>query len=370
MTNSQPTSGRPWLLIAGAVIFGGGLATGIVITRSDAPQAAPVPSEARAAARQIDPTPDAPPVPADEERPAPRPSLPESKAWFERPPSAPSPTRTDIPGAGPAALLREPGVPDAGAGSEVVDAGSIGDESAAFVARREPPADALEELKHVDAVRDALGDFEASGTLTERRTGATFSREMVVRHRREGDGLLVLQTKPKLGAANANLRSGGNIWAYDAHDGRWERQRPPGAVLGGSVWLTDLVPGLLASLYEAVVDGPERLGTDDAVRLRLRARPDVPAEVPSMTLWIDASFRPLKVTEFTTDGSAVRTLLFSKYVRLSAEKDPREVWFPTELRVVDEREAGHVITVVFRQVAQAPQDASWFTKAFVESRSR
>jgi hypothetical protein len=233
-----------------------------------------------------------------------------------------------------------------------------------------PKGDVEELLRKVDARTDALGDYQALCVVQEKQKARSIVREMIVFRRKDGEKFSMLLTGPRAYAGSAVLRLDRNLWSFDPRVGRWDRHTQRDQVAGTNMRTSDFDSIRLAEFYEGQRRGEEKVGGIPAQRLHLKAKPGVDVVVAEMDLWIDESLNILKIDEFASGGKVVRTLLFSKYARMSPPGGGADVWYPMEVRVLDRVETERVTTVAYQKVDLSPIETGVFTKAWVESKSR
>ena len=92
---------------------------------------------------------------------------------------------------------------------------------------------------------------------------------------------------------------------------------------------------------------------------------------PVAEMWIDkATGNTLKRQDFADSGRLMRTTYYPSWNKLHSESKGADVYFPKEIRIIDEVEKGTQTTVVIQEVDLKSLDANIFTKAWLETKSR
>ena len=78
----------------------------------------------------------------------------------------------------------------------------------------------------------------------------------------------------------------------------------------------------------------------------------------------------LKRTELALSGKLMRTTYYPEWKSIYSATKKADVYVPMQIRIFDEVEKGNSTTVVMRKVELDPLDDSYFTKAWLEARSR
>jgi hypothetical protein len=78
----------------------------------------------------------------------------------------------------------------------------------------------------------------------------------------------------------------------------------------------------------------------------------------------------LKRQEFALSGRLLRTSYYPKWKKVYSESRKMDVWYPEEMRFLDEVEKANQTLIVVKTVDMKPLEANLFTKAWLESKSR
>ena len=78
----------------------------------------------------------------------------------------------------------------------------------------------------------------------------------------------------------------------------------------------------------------------------------------------------LKRQEFALSGRLLRTSYYPKWKKAYSESKKMDVWYPEEMRFLDEVEKANQTLIVVKSVDMKPLEANLFTKAWLESKSR
>jgi len=216
------------------------------------------------------------------------------------------------------------------------------------------------------------GDYQALAFIERKEKDKNdLVYEAVVYRRDETDKLVILFLQPKEEAGKGYLRIDKSLFFYDPTVGKWERKTERERIAGTDSRRQDFDESRLATEYDAKWLGDVKLGKLEAHHLELKAKPGVDVAYPVLQLWIDKSnHNLLKRQEFALSGRLMRTQYYPKWVKMFSESKGSDVWVPKEQRIFDEVEKGNKTTIVIRSVDLKPVTDAYFTKAWLESKSR
>lgn len=216
------------------------------------------------------------------------------------------------------------------------------------------------------------GDYQALAFIERKeRNKNDLVYEAVVYRRDESDKLVILFLQPKEEAGKGYLRIDNSLFFYDPTVGKWERRTERERIAGTDSRRQDFDESRFAIEYDGRWLGDVKLGKREAHHLELRAKPGVDVAYPIVQLWLDKeNHNLLKMQEFALSGRLMRTTYIPKWVRMYSESKGADVWVPKEQRIFDEVEKGNQTTIVIRSVDLRPVSDAYFTKAWLESKSR
>lgn len=223
-----------------------------------------------------------------------------------------------------------------------------------------------------DERQNSVGDYQAL-VFIERKEKDKNDQvyEAVVYRRDVTEKLVILFLRPKEEAGKGYLRVDKNMFFYDPTVGKWERRTERERIGGTDSRRQDFDRSRLAEDFVAKWVGEEKLGRLTAHHLELKAKPGADVAFPVMHLWIEkGTDNLLKRQEFALSGRLMRTQYFPKWMKVHSPSKKADVWVPKEQRIFDEVEKGNQTTVVIQSVDLSPLNDSYFTKAWLESKSR
>jgi hypothetical protein len=231
---------------------------------------------------------------------------------------------------------------------------------------------AAELLRAVDELQQNVGDWRSVVYLEQREPGRDPLVYETVSMRRSGDRqFLILFTKPKSVAGQGYLRLDRNLWFYDPSVGRWERRTERERIGGTGSRRSDFDEWHFSDEYNPQDAGNELVGQRRTRRLILTAKPGVDTAFPIIHLWIDEDTKTvLKRQEHALSGRLMRTTYYPKWERVHSPSKKADVWYPKEIRLYDELEAGKSTLILIRDVDAKPLESNIFTKAWMEHQSR
>jgi outer membrane lipoprotein-sorting protein len=237
-----------------------------------------------------------------------------------------------------------------------------------------PPtsAEVTDIVKSIDGRQHNSGDWR-SLVYIEQKQGQSVdvAYEAMIYRRSEDQRLVILLTKPKASQGQGYLRIDQNLWFYDPTVGKWERRTESERIGGTNSRRSDFDESRLAQDYDAEFVGEEKVGSANTISLKLSGKQGRDLAFPVIKLWVDRETRNvLKRQEFALSGKLLRTSYFPKWTKLYSESKKGDVWFPQEVRMLDEVEKSNQTTVVVRSVDLKPVERNLFTKAWLESKSR
>jgi len=244
--------------------------------------------------------------------------------------------------------------------------------AAALPARALTDAEAQAMLKVQDDRQNSVGDYQALAFIERKEKDKNDQvYEAVVYRRDVTEKLVILFLRPKEEAGKGYLRVDKNMFFYDPTVGKWERRTERDKIGGTDSRRQDFDRSRLAQDFVAKWVGEEKLGKLVADHLQLEAKPDADVAFPVMHLWIEKGTNNLlKRQEYALSGRLMRTQFFPKWMKVMSPVKKAEVWVPKEQRIFDEVEKGNQTTIVIRSVDLSQLDDSYFTKAWLESKSR
>ena len=237
---------------------------------------------------------------------------------------------------------------------------------------REAGSDAHQLLRAVDERQQNVGDWRSVVYLEQREKGRDLLVYETISMRRSAEReFVMLFTKPKAVAGQGYLRIDRNLWFYDPSVGRWERRTERERIGGTTSRRSDFDEWHLADEYEAEDGGPQMVGQHPTRRLILKAKPGIDVAFPVIHLWVDENAKiVLKRQEFALSGRLLRTTYYPKWERIYSQAKRAEVWYPKEIRLYDELEAGKSTLLEIKDVDASPLPENIFTKAWLERQSR
>lgn len=227
-------------------------------------------------------------------------------------------------------------------------------------------------LKEQDVRQRQVGDYQALVFIERKEKDKNdLVYEAVTYRRDESDKLVILFLQPREEAGKGYLRIDKSLFFYDPTVGKWERKTERERIAGTDSRRQDFDKSNLANEYDAKWIGDEKLGKFDTWHLELKAKPGVDVAYPILHLWVDkATQNVLKKQEHALSGRLMRTQYIPKWSKMYSESKKGDVWIPQEQRIFDEVEKGNQTTIVIRSVDLKPVSDAYFTKAWLESKSR
>jgi len=223
-----------------------------------------------------------------------------------------------------------------------------------------------------DERQNSVGDYQSLAYIERKEKNKNDQVfEAVVYRRDVTEKMVILFLRPKDEAGKGYLRVEKNLFFYDPTVGKWERRTERERIGGTDSRRQDFDRSRLAEDFVAKWVGEEKLGSRVTDRLELKAKPGADVAFPVMHLWIEKSTgNMLKRQEFALSGRLMRTQFFPKWMKVYSPVKKADVWVPKEQRIYDEVEKGNQTTVILQSVDLTPLNDSYFTKAWLESKSR
>ncbi|MCB9686402.1 MAG: outer membrane lipoprotein-sorting protein [Alphaproteobacteria bacterium] len=243
----------------------------------------------------------------------------------------------------------------------------------AEVAHAQPDAAQMQAmLATIDDRQQNSGDWTSLVFIEQKEQGKSdLLYEAVIYRRDVSDKLAILFTKPQQEAGKGYLRLDNNLFFYDPAVGQWERRTERERIGGTGSNRQDFDQSRLAEEYDPTWVETAPLGKYTTEHLKLTVKTGVDVAYPTVELWIDqATGNILKRQDFALSGKLMRTTFYPQWNKLFSPSKNAEVYFPKEIRIFDEVQAGTSTTIVIQQVDLNTLDDSIFTKAWLEAKSR
>ncbi len=227
-------------------------------------------------------------------------------------------------------------------------------------------------LKTIDDRQQNNGDWKSTVFIEQKEAGKSdLVYQAGIYRQDDKDTLVILFLKPQAEAGKGYLRVDKNLFFYDPASGKWERRTERERIGGTGSQQQDFDQSTLAIDYVPAFVAEEKLGQYAVNHLKLTANTEADVAYPIVELWLDkATGNTLKRQDFALSGKLMRTTYYPQWQKLYSESKKAEVYFPKEIRIFDEVQKGNSTTVVIQEVDLKPLDASIFTKAWLESKSR
>lgn len=227
-------------------------------------------------------------------------------------------------------------------------------------------------VKLQDDKQNAVGDYQAIAFIERKERNKNDQVfESVIYRRDATEKMVILFLRPKEEAGKGYLRVDKNLFFYDPTVGKWERRTERDRIGGTDSRRQDFDRSRMAVDFVAKWVGEEKLGKLTTDHLELKANPGADVAFPVVHVWIEKGTNNLlKRQEYALSGKLMRTQYFPKWMKVHSAAKNDEVWIPKEMRIYDEVEKGNQTTVVIRSVDLSPLNDSYFTKAWLESKSR
>lgn len=233
-------------------------------------------------------------------------------------------------------------------------------------------ADLVGMLKQVDDRQMNNGDYKSLVFIERKeREKSDLVYQAVIYRRDQDDKLVILFLKPDAEAGKGYLRVDANLFMYDPTVGKWERRTERERIGGTDSQRSDFDQSRLAEEYTPVYVGEEKLGKYTVHHLKLDDKAGVDVAWPVVELWLDtATGNVLKRQDFAESGRLMRSTYYPEWRKVYSESKKADVYFPREVRILDEVEKGNATTVVIQEVDLHTLQDSIFTKAWLEAKSR
>ncbi len=233
-------------------------------------------------------------------------------------------------------------------------------------------AEMVKMLTVIDDRQENSGDYKSLVYIENKQKEKSDLVYQALVYRRDADDkLIILFVKPQSEAGKGYLRLDDNMFLYDPTVGKWERRTERERIGGTSSNRQDFDESRLAEEYTPTYVAEEKLGQYAVHHLKLAVVPGHDVAYPAADLWIDkATGNTLKRQDFADSGRLMRTTYYPSWNKIWSESKKADVYFPKEIRIIDEVEKGTSTTVVIQEVDLKPLDPNIFTKAWLESKSR
>ncbi len=230
----------------------------------------------------------------------------------------------------------------------------------------------VKRLSVIDDRQANSGDYKSLVYIENKQAGKSDLVYQAVVYRRDADDkLIILFVKPQSEAGKGYLRLDKNMFLYDPTVGKWERRTERERIGGTSSNRQDFDESRLAVEFTPSFVADEKLGSYAVEHLKLAVKPGADVAFPSAELWIDkATGNTLKRQDFADSGRLMRTTYYPAWNKMKSETKGADVYFPKEIRIIDEVEKGTSTTVVIQEVDLKALDPNIFTKAWLEAKSR
>lgn len=230
----------------------------------------------------------------------------------------------------------------------------------------------VKRLSVIDDRQANSGDYKSLVYIENKQAGKSDLVYQAVVYRRDADDkLIILFVKPQSEAGKGYLRLDKNMFLYDPTVGKWERRTERERIGGTSSNRQDFDESRLAVEYTPSFVADEKLGSYAVEHLKLAVKPGADVAFPVAELWIDkATGNTLKRQDFADSGRLMRTTYYPAWNKMKSESKGADVYFPKEIRIIDEVEKGTSTTVVIQEVDLKALDPNIFTKAWLEAKSR
>lgn len=227
-------------------------------------------------------------------------------------------------------------------------------------------------LAVIDDRQQNSGDYKSLVYIENKQAGKSDLVYQAVVYRRDADDqLVILFVKPQSEAGKGYLRLDNNLFLYDPTVGKWERRTERERIGGTSSNRQDFDQSRLHEEYTPTFVAEEALGSYTVEHLKLKVVPGQDVAYPAADLWIDkGTGNVLKRQDFADSGRLMRTTYYPGWNKVYSESKKADVYFPKEVRIIDEVEKGTQATIVIQEVDLKPLDKNIFTKAWLESKSR
>lgn len=227
-------------------------------------------------------------------------------------------------------------------------------------------------LAQVDERTRSDTDYKALAYILEKEPNKPDkATEMLVYRRDATDSMMILMVKPRSESGKGYLRTDRNLWFYDSTIGKWERRTDREQIGGTNTRKHDFDRTHLVEEYVPQYEADEKVGAVPTHRLKLTAQPGRDLAVPLLRVWIDvAEGNLIKRQEYSLSGKPLRTVYLTKWRKAVSNASKKEMWYPQEIRILDEIEKQRITSMALRDVDLRALDQSIFSKAWLESKSR
>ncbi len=233
-------------------------------------------------------------------------------------------------------------------------------------------SDMVRMLTVIDDRQQNNGDYKSLVYIENKQAGKSDLVYQALVYRRDADDkLIILFAKPQSEAGKGYLRLENNLFLFDPTVGKWERRTERERIGGTSSNRQDFDQSRLHEEYTPAFVAEEKLGKFAVNHLKLAVKANADVAYPAADLWLDTSTgNVLKRQDYADSGRLMRTTYYPAWNKIFSESKRADVYFPKEIRIIDEVEKGRATTVVIQEVDLKPLDPNIFTKAWLESKSR
>jgi outer membrane lipoprotein-sorting protein len=227
-------------------------------------------------------------------------------------------------------------------------------------------------LKHADSlVTFGTSDFSALYSFVQETPGqGTSTKQAMVFRRDKENTYLIVIVKPDEDKGKGYLKSGNNLWFYDAVSRRFTFTSAKDRFQNMNARNSDFTRSNLSGDYKVTGSARQKLGRFDCWVLDLDAKTDDIA-FPKMKIWISDDGLVRKTEDYSFSGQHLRTTAFPSYQRVGDRFVPEKVVILDELRgatingIFAKERTTYTIT---RPSLQQLPDAT-FTKTWLENLS-
>lgn len=195
-------------------------------------------------------------------------------------------------------------------------------------------------------------------------------REVMVYSRPKESKLVMLTVAPKTEVGNGYLRIDHNLWFYDVRLGHWERRTERDSISGTNVRRSDIDLSDFSDLYSAKSCREERVKGALLSVLELEAKPGTDVPFVKQKIWVNPDLLVVRSEDYAATGKLLRTMVVTRSAEILREDLGRKVAVASRMSLFDEVDKTRKTVLQIQGVSQGPLESNFFTKAFVESKSR
>lgn len=226
--------------------------------------------------------------------------------------------------------------------------------------------DAQKILKQLDDMQDFSGsDFAAVYTIVSTKPGEKDSVTQAQLYRRDTkDQFVMIILLPEVNKGQGYLREGDTIRFYDPTSRKFSFSSIKESIQDSEAKNSDLTLRSTADDYEVVSTTSGMLGKVPVWILDLKAR-TTEVSYERLVLYVRKDQTMLlKEEAYGVSGRLMRTTYFPKYVELGGKM------LPSQILIVDELNPGERSQLTMTGQSVAPLPDYYFTKAFLEGKSK